>query len=115
MLPYRRAHQQQHHQPMAQVISAAELLQRIADADAPVLIDVREPIEYHTYNIGGENVPLSSLMEDPGQLEHNKTDEIVVICKAGIRSRTAQVILEQQGYQNVKNLTGGLIAIQKIQ
>lgn len=114
MLPYRRAHQQQH-QPMAQVISAAELLQRLHNGDAPVLIDVREPIEYYTYNIGGQNVPLSSLMEDPDQLDHNKSDEIVVICKAGIRSRAAQVFLEQQGYQNVKNLSGGLIAIQKIQ
>ncbi|RYE11935.1 MAG: rhodanese-like domain-containing protein, partial [Sphingobacteriales bacterium] len=88
-------------------ISAAELIKRIDAGDTPVMIDVREPIEYHTHNIGGENVPLSSLSNYPDQLEYNKTDEIVVICRAGIRSRTAQVILQQQGYQNVKNLTGG--------
>lgn len=112
MLLYRKAHQLP--QPMTQVISAAELLERIAAGNAPVLIDVREPIEYHTYNIGGQNVPLASLLDDVDQLDHNKNTEIVVICKAGIRSRTAQVFLEQQGYQNVKNLNGGLIAIQKI-
>ena len=100
---------------MSLKISAAELLERLKHGDEPLLIDVREQIEYHTYNIGGVNMPLSALVEEADQLGYNKTDEIVVICKAGIRSRTAQSILQQQGYQNVKNLTGGLIAIQKIQ
>ncbi|RZA00555.1 MAG: rhodanese-like domain-containing protein [Sphingobacteriaceae bacterium] len=97
------------------MISANELLERLNTGDEPVIIDVREQIEYHTYNIGGINMPLSTLPSNIDELEYNKTDEIIVICKAGIRSRTAQVMLQQHGYQNVKNLTGGFIAIQRIQ
>ncbi|MEO6149984.1 MAG: rhodanese-like domain-containing protein, partial [Mucilaginibacter sp.] len=98
-----------------QLISAAELIDHLDTDDMPVIIDVREEIEYHTYNIGGVNMPLSTLPNTIEELGYNKTDEIVVICKAGIRSRTAQVLLQQHGYQNVKNLTGGLIAFHKIQ
>lgn len=95
-------------------ISAIELLELIKSGKQPLLIDVREKIEFHTYNIGGINVPLARLNEYIEDAEHNKNDEIVVVCKAGLRSRTAQVLLQQQGYTNVLNLTGGLIAIQKI-
>ncbi|GAA4909916.1 rhodanese-like domain-containing protein [Mucilaginibacter defluvii] len=95
-------------------ISAIELLEFIKSGKQPVLIDVREKIEFHTYNIGGINMPLARLADYIKDAEYNKNDEIVVVCKAGLRSRTAQVLLQQQGYTNVLNLTGGLIAIQKI-
>ena len=78
------------------------------------LLDVREEIEYATYNIGGKNIPLSVLSHSINQLTYNKTDEIVVICKIGLRSETARLLLNQNGYQNARNLSGGLIAIQKL-
>jgi rhodanese-related sulfurtransferase len=96
-------------------INAHDLLCRIQNGEVLNLLDVREEIEYHTHNIGGKNIPLSRFIENLNLLEYNKTDEIVVICKAGLRSETAQSILEQNGYQNVKNLTGGLIALHKLQ
>ncbi|RYY36734.1 MAG: rhodanese-like domain-containing protein [Sphingobacteriaceae bacterium] len=99
---------------MNKVISATELMERLNKGDAPMLLDVREKIEYHTYNIGGTNIPLGTLQEYIDELDDNKSDEIVVICKAGLRSRTAQQILQAQGFSNVKNLTGGLTAIQKL-
>lgn len=95
-------------------INAAELIERLNNGDAPLLLDVREKIEYYTYNIGGINIPLSVLADEWEQLDDNKSAEIVVVCKAGIRSRTAQQILQQHGFGNVKNLTGGLTAIQKL-
>jgi len=96
-------------------INANDLLTRLQTGDQLNLLDVREEIEYHTHNIGGRNIPLSILQKNINQLEYNKTDEIIVICKAGLRSETAQSILIQNGYQNVKNLTGGLIALHKLQ
>ena len=78
------------------------------------LLDVREAIEYHTFNIGGINIPVSKLKENINSIIYNKTDEIIVICSAGIRSETSQTILNQNGYQNVVNLKGGLKALQKI-
>ena len=95
-------------------IDANSLLTRLKNGEELNLLDVREEIEYHTYNIGGKNLSLSALTENLSNLNYNKTDEIIVICKVGLRSQTAQNILQQHGYQNVKNLTGGLIAVQKL-
>jgi len=96
-------------------INAQTLLERLRDGERVNLLDVREEIEFFTHNIGGKNLPLSSLEQNLNTLPYNKTDEIIVICKAGLRSQTAQTILIQQGYQNVKNLTGGLMAVQRLQ
>lgn len=95
-------------------IKANELLQRLNNNEALHLLDVREPIEFHTYNIGGTNIPVGQLIHSLDELEWNNEDEIILICKAGIRSRTAQSILQQNGYTNTRNLTGGLTAIQRL-
>lgn len=97
-----------------QQINAAELLARINIGERLNLIDVREAIEYHTFNIGGSNIPLSALADSINKWAYNKTDELIVICKVGLRSQAAQTLLLQNGYQNVKNLAGGLMAIQKL-
>jgi rhodanese-related sulfurtransferase len=94
-------------------IKATELLERLSKGENLNLLDVREVIEYHTYNIGGDNIPLSNLESALESLRYNKTDEIIVMCKVGLRSETAQAILEEHGYSNVRNLSGGLIAVQK--
>ncbi|MCC8426957.1 rhodanese-like domain-containing protein [Mucilaginibacter sp. UR6-11] len=96
-------------------MDAQSFKSRLMSGETLNLLDVREEIEFHTYNIGGKNIPLSKLIEKPGLIPYNKTDEIIVICKAGIRSETAQSFLIQNGYQNIKNLTGGLLALQKLQ
>lgn len=96
-------------------IDARTLLVRLQKGDSLNLLDVREEIEYHTHNIGGKNTPLTSFQKNINQLGYNKTDEIIVICQAGLRSQTAQSLLVQNGYQNVKNLTGGLMALHKLQ
>lgn len=95
-------------------ITAAELKQRIENGEKPFIIDVREKIEYHTYNIGGQLCPLGQLEDYLIELPDNKELEIIVVCQRGIRSRTAQKILNQAGYKNVKNLKAGLIAFNRI-
>lgn len=99
---------------MALPINAVEFHSRLQNGDIINLLDVREVIEFSTYNIGGQNLPLSKLPGSIAQLNYNKTDEIVVICKIGMRSETACKLLQEKGYQNVRNLAGGLIALQKI-
>jgi rhodanese-related sulfurtransferase len=94
-------------------IDAATLKQRLQNGELLNLLDVREPIEFATYNIGGLNIPVSKLKDNINRISYNKTDEIIVICSAGIRSDNAQSILTGLGYQNVINLKGGLIALQK--
>jgi len=95
-------------------IDAKEVFARLQNGEHLNLLDVRGEMEYHTFNIGGKNIPLPDIQENIDDLEWNKDDEIIVICKVGLRSATAKSILELKGYKNIRNLTGGLIAWQKI-
>lgn len=95
-------------------ISAQELKNKIDNGENPFIIDVRENIEYHTFNIGGKHCPLALLNDYLEELPENKDLEIIVVCQRGIRSRTAQKILINAGYQNVKNLKSGLMAFSRI-
>jgi adenylyltransferase/sulfurtransferase len=91
----------------------AELLKNTADVQ---LLDVRENLEFHTFNVGGKNIPLGKLSQliadDELELDEDKTT--VVICQRGLRSRTAKQILVNAGYPNNRNLIGGLLKLQKI-
>ncbi len=96
-------------------INAPELLVLLQNKQPIKVLDVREPIEYHTWNIGGVNIPIAGLERKLDGLDWRKDDEIIVVCRAGIRSATAKSILELNGYKNIRNLCGGLMALQKIQ
>lgn len=98
----------------AEDIQAPELLLRLQNQEQLNLLDVREPIEFSTYNIGGKNIPLGKLNEAVNNLGYTKNEEIIVICKMGLRSETGQQILRQHGFKNVRNLEGGLLALHKI-
>ncbi|WP_236980179.1 rhodanese-like domain-containing protein [Membranihabitans maritimus] len=76
------------------------------------LIDVREPYEYEEANIGGQLMPLGELMDFLDEMEDWKEEEIVVMCRSGNRSGKAQVFLETNGFENVLNLKGGMLAWQ---
>ena len=95
-------------------ITATELKEKLAKGEEIRLLDVREPIEFHTYNIGGQNLPLGTLSNTLDDLTYNKEEEIIVICQRGIRSETARRILAAAGYSKVYNLTGGLLAYRRI-
>ncbi|RYU92556.1 rhodanese-like domain-containing protein [Mucilaginibacter terrigena] len=99
---------------MSQQIDAAKLLQRIQNGETLNLLDVREVIEYRTFNMGGQNIPVGKLKQNINNVIYNKTNEIIVICSAGIRSETAHAILIESGFENVLNLKGGLKALQKL-
>ncbi len=80
------------------------------------LLDVREELEFNTYNIGGINVPLAKIQKliEEDELDIPSDTTIIVICQRGIRSKTAKTILQQNGYPNVRNLIGGLLKLQRL-
>ncbi|MCD6010561.1 MAG: oxidase [Flavipsychrobacter sp.] len=92
-------------------ITVEELKSRIDAGEKLHLIDVREPAEYAEYNLGGTLIPLGNIMglqlED---LEDLKNEELIIHCKAGSRSMQACMMLEQVGFTNVVNVTGGAMA-----
>jgi rhodanese-related sulfurtransferase len=91
-------------------ITAEELKKRIESGEKPFIIDVREEYEYNEDNIGGVLIPLGSLPHNIDDLEEYKDQEVIVQCRSGARSATAKAILEQHGFQNVRNLLGGILA-----
>lgn len=74
-----------------------------------VLLDVRTPEEYSICKLkDSQLIPLNTLQDRVNEL--NTKDEIVVYCKSGVRSRKAASLLKSQGFQNVRNLEGGILA-----
>lgn len=92
-------------------ITAEELKDRLAKGETPVIIDVREDWEYQEANIAGaKNIPLGTLPQQLEDLEDLKDQEVIVQCRSGARSATAKAFLQQQGFSNVRNLLGGILA-----
>ena len=91
-------------------ITVEELHQKLQSGEKFVFIDVREPWEYEEFNLGAELIPLGDLVNRSWELEGHKNDEIVLHCKSGSRSGMAQALLTAQGFTNVRNLSGGVMA-----
>jgi rhodanese-related sulfurtransferase len=97
-------------------ISVKDLKARMDAGDQDfVLIDVREPGEHEAFNIGGELIPVGTIAGAVDQLEAHKDKEVIVYCRSGARSGMAQGFLQQAGFKNVRNLTGGMMAWQAMQ
>lgn len=94
-------------------ITVQELKQKLDNKDQFVFIDVREPYEYEEFNLGAKLIPVAQIMEAIPDLEEAKSQEVVVHCRSGARSGMAQQILQQAGFGNVRNLTGGVLAWQE--
>jgi sulfur-carrier protein adenylyltransferase/sulfurtransferase len=90
-------------------ITTSELRALLSSDFQGLLIDVREPDEYAIANISGSQlIPLKTL---PDQLENlPKNREIYIHCKMGGRSARAVQFLLDNGFTQVKNITGGIDA-----
>lgn len=85
-----------------------QLKEKLEKKENFVLLDVREPEEFAIANLGGILIPLSDLPSRYDEL--NPNDEIVVMCHHGVRSMHAVGFLKQKGFENIKNLSGGIDA-----
>ena len=90
-------------------LDPVEVKEKIDRRDGFVLVDVREPHEYKICNIPyAKLIPLGDLPKRLSEL--NPADEFVMHCKSGMRSAKAVEILKQAGFQNVRNMKGGILA-----
>lgn len=93
-----------------QNITPEEVKQRMDSGEQLNIVDVREPHEHADFNIGGTLVPLGQIqVMQVDEIEDLKDKEVIVYCRSGNRSGQAAMILETLGFQNVKNLTGGML------
>ena len=79
--------------------------ENVEKLDNPYVLDARSTKEYEKgYFKGAINIPLDELRENISKLDKSK--EIYVYCKTGVRSYIACRILMQNGFK-VKNIMGG--------
>ncbi len=95
-------------------ITVEELKRRMDAGEELFIIDVREPHEYAEFNIGAIHIPLGQLPMRLWDFDEKKDEEVIVHCKSGMRSASAKALLEQSGFKNVRNLTGGMLEWQKM-
>jgi sulfur dioxygenase len=89
-----------------------EVYKRMHSPNPPVLIDVREPDEFNSelgHIPGSVLIPLRHLPERARELEKFREREIILVCRAGVRSTTGAAILGGLGFENVYNLKGGML------
>lgn len=91
-------------------ITVQELHTRMQAGEKINLIDVREPHEYEEFNIGATLIPLGDLPARYQELNALKNEEIIVHCRSGARSGNAKLFLSDLGFENVRNLLGGMLA-----
>jgi molybdopterin/thiamine biosynthesis adenylyltransferase/rhodanese-related sulfurtransferase len=89
-------------------MTVKELKQRRDAGEDVFVLDVREPYEYQIANIGAKLIPQNDVPKRLDEIDRNR--EIVVQCRSGQRSQRIAEYLAQQGYGNVKNLAGGILA-----
>jgi len=92
-------------------ITPDELQIELQSTAPPFLLDVRNPDEFAVSRIDGAHlIPLPELAERLGEL--NSADDIIVYCKSGGRSTKAFNLLQSNGFTRVRNLIGGITALQ---
>ena len=90
-------------------INVRDLSQRVAGANPPVVLDVREPQELAIARFpGAVEIPMHDV---PARLaELDPKQEIFVLCHHGMRSAHVASFLADQGFTQVGNVTGGIDA-----
>lgn len=94
-------------------IQVTELKSRLDAGEKLNVIDVREVYEFEEYNINAKLIPLGELPARLEELEDWKEEEVIVHCRSGVRSASAQAFLKAQGFTKVRNLQGGILEWQR--
>ena len=73
------------------------------------VLDVREQYEYDEKHIPGVTLlPMSEIQNRLNEIPKDK--EVIVTCRSGNRSGQVTQFLQQNGFDNVHNMQGGIIA-----
>lgn len=106
---------------MIEQVPPSQLPQWIAQAcaagEAPLLLDVREPIEWQLASVradGAELLQLPMYSLPPRLHELDPDRPVAVLCHHGARSMQVALFLQQQGFERVANVTGGIDAWSQI-
>ena len=96
-------------------ITVEELKERLDKGEDLHFYDVREEHEYEEDNLGAKLIPLGELPDHLDELEPLKDEEIIIHCRSGARSGKAARFLDSQGFNNVRNVLGGILAYRELE
>ena len=90
-------------------IKSIDLWHELQESEPPVVIDVREQREFQQGHIPqAQIIPLLKLFGDISQVPKDRP--VVIVCRSGRRSTRATYALNNQGFENVRKLEGGMLA-----
>jgi rhodanese-related sulfurtransferase len=90
-------------------LTPAELQQRLDSDQAPLVVDLRTPVEYGIAHIpGAVNVPITELESRIEELRN--PNDVLIYCLNGSRTRQAEPILYAHDIDNIYHLEGTLQA-----
>ena len=96
---------------VASDITSTELLSRIREGNAPVVIDVRTEEEYRSGHVpGAMSVPLREIVGRADELTPHRDDEVVLYCELGPRASFVYQGLRALGFRKLRILTGHMRA-----
>ena len=95
-------------------ITVQELKERLNKGETFHFLDVREEYEYDEENLGAKLIPLGELPDRMDEIAGWKDQEVVVHCRSGARSGRAKAFMESQGFTNVRNVLGGIVAYNQL-
>ena len=91
-------------------LTVADLQRKLAAREPIQLIDVRSPEEFQLdgHIAGARLIPLPALALRLAEIARDVP--VALICRSGNRSQVAADLLARQGYADVSNVQGGMIA-----
>jgi rhodanese-related sulfurtransferase len=91
-------------------LTVAELQRKLAAREPIQLIDVRSPEEFRLdgHVAGARLIPLPALAQRLAEIARDVP--VALICRSGNRSQVAAELLARQGYADIGNVQGGMIA-----
>jgi molybdopterin/thiamine biosynthesis adenylyltransferase/rhodanese-related sulfurtransferase len=95
-------------------LTPEEALEEIKAGGDFVLLDTREPHEYAEAHLEGATlVPPAEVVERIDEIAPDTSQRLIVYCRTGNRSARAVHQLEGLGYENVVNVSGGIVEWQE--
>ncbi len=93
-------------------ISSAEVFEKCKTEEKPFILDARGPDEFEEMRLGiGETlIPLGALRKRLGEIPEDKDTEIICFCKISLRGYETALVLENNGWTNVKVMEGGIMS-----
>ncbi len=95
-----------HHINTAQAIN-------LMNQDNALILDIRSMADFNQgHIIHAKNIPLNSLKDQLHQIQKYKEKPVIVSCKTGAQSSMACKMLKENGFEQVYNLSGGMLSWQ---